>query len=406
MKKIKGELDYDQAVADNPIVGQVVKKESWDYLSGSNKATVKKLHKGWRENIVKNVRGGLWKKHRSLAKDCIGLCKDKAIIAVGAGSSFNKNCQVLKRLHDADGFKDWEDRDFVIIASNHQYKPLLRMGIIPDFVMMVDASDVVYDQLCTDVPKIGQSTVLLTVIHASNKVLKEWDKQGRSIRFYLASTKGLDTVFEKESGKKAAPHKVNTGGNVLNTLWSIALKWFHSTTFICVGNDLSYPLDKDPDKQRETYYADGDYSTNAKVTGTGRDEAKDHKIWMGFNIERSPIYTSRLEERFNIEIEPVGTTHTLWVYKCWIEGQVALNEGIGKKFHYYNCSEGGILGVLCKDDTVEGRKDENNWFLLDEVSKQYHTTTLEHAVNKFYTAKEVMRCRLDVRDAINLVKLI
>jgi hypothetical protein len=154
------------------------------------------------------------------------------------------------------------------------------------------------------------------------------------------------------------------------------------------------------------YYADGDYSTNAKVTGTGRDEAKDHKIWMGFNIERSPIYTSRLEERFNIEIDPVGTTHTLWVCKCWLEGQVAINEGIGRKFHYYNCSEGGILGVLCKDDTVEGRKNANNWFLLDEVSKQYHTTTLEHAVNKFYTAKEVMRCRLDVRDAINLVKLI
>jgi hypothetical protein len=189
-------------------------------------------------------------------------------------------------------------------------------------------------------------------------------------------------------------------------LWSIALRWFHSTTFICVGNDLSYPLDKDPDKQRKMYYADGDYSTNAKVTGTGRDEAKDHKIWMGFNIERSPIYTSRLEERFNIEINPVGTTHTLWVCKCWLEGQVAINEGIGRKFHYYNCSEGGILGVLCKDDTVEGRKDANNWFLLDEVSKQYHTTTLEHAVNKFYTAKEVMRCRLDVRDAINLVKLI
>ena len=61
---------------------------------------------------------------------------------------------------------------------------------------------------------------------------------------------------------------------------------------------------------------------------------------------------------------------------------------------------------MCKDDTVEGRADENNWYLLDEVSKQYHTTTLEYAVNKFFTAKEVMRCRLDVQDATNLVKLI
>jgi len=401
-----GDLTYEAAVKDNPIVAKVVGEKSWDYLTGSNNATIELLMKMWQGNIVKNIKGGLWKKHRSIAKDCIGLCKDKAVVAVGAGSSFKKNCQVLKRLHDADGWKDWKDRDFVIIASNHQYKPLLRMGIIPDFVMVVEASDVVYDQLCTDIPKIGQSTVLFASVQCSNKVLKEWDKQGRTIRFYLTATKGLDTTFEKTSGKKAAPHKVHTGGNVLNSLWMIALRWLHSTTFICVGNDLSFPLDKDPDKQRETYYADGDYSTNAKVTGTGRDEAKDHKIWMGFNIERSPIYTSRLEERFKIEIEPVGTTQTLWVYKSWIEGQIVLNEGKGKKFHYYNCSEGGILGVLCKEDTVEGRADASNWFLLDEVSNNYHTTTLEHAVNKIYTAKEVIRCRLDVQDAINLEKLV
>jgi len=399
------ELFYEKAVEDNPVVAKVVPKSSWDYLSGSNKTTVGKFFKEWEENIVKNVKSGLWKKHRSIAKDCIGLCKNKAIVAVGAGSSFNKNSQVLKRLHDADGFKDWNDRDFVIIASNHQYKPLLKMGIIPVFLMVVDASDVVYDQLCTDIPK-GQSTVLFAAIHCSNKVLKEWDKQGRAIRFYLTNTKGLDDVFEKASGKKAVAHKVHTGGNVLNSLWTISLRWLHSSTFICVGNDLSYPLDKDPDKQREMYYADGDYSTNAKVTGTGRDEAKSHKAWMGFLIERSPIYTSRLEERFKIEIEPVGTTQTLWVYKVWIEGQVVLNEGKGKKFHYYNCSEGGILGVLCKDETIEGRADEKNWFLLDEVSKNYHTTTLKHAVNKFFTAKEVMRCRLDVQDATNLVELI
>jgi hypothetical protein len=402
MKNKKGELDYDKAVADHPILGKVVAKASWDYLSGSNKITVGKFFKEWKENLIENVECGLWKKHKSLVKDCIGLCKNKAIVAVGAGSSFNRNSQVLKRLHDADGFKDWKDRDFVIIASNHQYKPLLRMGIIPDFVMMVDASDIMYDQLCTDVPKIGESTVLLSAIHCSNKVLKEWDKQGRTIRFYMSSTTGLGDIFEKVSGKKAAPHKVNTGGNVLNSLWTISLKLFHSSTFICVGNDLSYPLHKDADKQREMYYADGDYSTNVN----GRDEAKAHKAWMGFLIERSPIYTSKLEERFNIELEPVGTTQTLWVYKVWIEGQVVLNEGAGRKFHYYNCSEGGILGVLCKEETVEGRADENNWFLLDDVSKNYHTTTLENAVNKFFTAKEVMRCRLDVQDATNLVKLI
>jgi hypothetical protein len=48
-----------------------------------------------------------------------------------------------------DGVKSWFDRNFIILASNHQLKPLLNMGIIPDFVMVADASDVVMDQLTT-----------------------------------------------------------------------------------------------------------------------------------------------------------------------------------------------------------------------------------------------------------------
>ena len=74
MAKKSGEFDYEKSVAKHPILGKVVKKESWDYLTGSNQFTVDKYIKEWKENLVKNVRCGLWKKHRSLAKDCIGLC--------------------------------------------------------------------------------------------------------------------------------------------------------------------------------------------------------------------------------------------------------------------------------------------------------------------------------------------
>jgi hypothetical protein len=139
----------------------------------------------WCENIRENVKSRLWKKHRGVARDCIGMGFNKAVVAVGAGQSFNKNRHILKKLTDLDGIRDWEDRNFIIIASNHQYKPLLRMGIIPDFVIAVDGSDVIYDQLCTDIPEIGRHTVFLAGLQCSNKVLKEWDKQGREIRFFL-----------------------------------------------------------------------------------------------------------------------------------------------------------------------------------------------------------------------------
>jgi len=405
--KTKG-LTYDQIKKKVPLISKVVGKNSWEYLAGSNNATVNNLVEEWKENIRKNVKDRLWKKHRGIVKDCVGMAFNKAVIAVGAGQSFNKNKDVLKKISERDGVRDWEDRNFVIIASNHQYKPLLEMGIIPDLVIAVDSSDVIYDQLCTDIPEIGRNTVFLAGLQCSNKVLKEWDKQGRDIRFYIPNTPGLGETFEKASGKKAAPHRIVAGGNVLNTAWTIAGIWLQSSVYMTVGNDLSYPLRSSADEQRKLYYADGDYSTNDEVTGTGRDEAKNHKIWMGFKITKSPIYTTKLEDIHNIEIEPVGTTQTLWVYKTWIEGQIIMNMAAAKggSRHYYNCSEGGILGVLCRDDTIEGRKKEENWFLLDELCKQYHTTTLEHAVNQFVAAREVQRCNIGVPAAINSVKIV
>lgn len=404
--KIKG-LTYDQVAKKIPLLSQVIGKNSWEYLAGSNNATVNMFVEGWKDNVRKNVESRLWKKHRGIVKDCVGLAFNKAVIAVGAGQSFNKNKDVLKKISERDGVLDWEDRNFVIIASNHQYKPLLKMGIIPDFVIAVDSSDTIYDQLCTDIPEIGRNTVFLSGLQCSNKVLKEWDKQGRDIRFYLPTTEGVGEAFEKASGKKAKPHKIVSGGNVLNTAWVISGALLHSSVFMTVGNDLSYPLRTSADEQRKLYYADGDYSTNAQVTGTGRDEAKDHKIWMGYTMTKSPIYTDKLEDIYKIEIEPVGTTQTLWVYKSWIEGQLVMNmtANAGSK-HYYNCSEGGICGVLCKDDTVDGREKEENWFLLDEVCKQYHTTTLEYAANQFVAAREVQRCNIGVPAAINSVKIV
>lgn len=405
-KKRLGALSYDKLIEKSPLIEHVVSRNSWDYVANSNDGTVNLFLESWCDNIRENVSSRLWKKHRGIATDCIGLGFNKAVIAVGAGQSFNKNRHILKKLHDIDGVRDWEDRDFIIIASNHQYKPLLRMGIIPDFVIAVDESDVIYDQLCTDIPERGRHTTFLAGLQCSNKVLKEWDKQGRDIRFFIPTTKGLGEAFEKVSGKKAKAHLVITGGNVLNTAWTIAQQWLHSSVFITVGNDLSYPLREDPDEQRELYYADGDYSTNAKGTGTGRDEAREHKVWMGYKIQRSPIYTSKMEDQFTVEIEPVGTTQTLWVYKTWIEGQVVLNMSVPKAYHYYNCSEGGILGVLCKDDTIEGREKEENWFMLDEICKRFHTTTLENAVNKFVKAKEMQRCPSGVLTATDSVSLI
>jgi len=391
MSKAKEKLKYENVVKICPEFDGVISKFSWDHIGRSNVKTTGWLKKLWTANIEKNIKNKLWKKHGSVRKDCIGLGKNKALIGVGAGQSFNKNKNILKQVTDFDGIKNWEDRDFIIAASNHMYKPLLAMGIIPDFVSLVDGSDVVMDQLNTDIPPEGQNSILLTGLHCSPKVLKEWSKQGREIRFYMPATEGLDKVFEKATRKKAINHEILQGGNVLNTLFSIGLRFLHTTTFMALGNDLSYPIQTKLEDQRESYYADGDYTSNAKGTGTGRDEASAGKKWLGFSLIPSLIYTGDLN-RYNITLDIVGTSPTLWVYKTWIEGNVLLNAKSEVAYHYYNCSESGIAGVMNKDMKFrdkELRKDAN-WYLYDEVCPRWHTRMFKDAVQEFLKAKEAL----------------
>jgi len=383
---------FEQLSAKHPEVGKAILKGSWNYIGHSNVDTVKTLNPLWMKNIDTNVKNKLWKKCGSVRKTLVNFGKNKAIIAVGAGQSFNKNKDVLKRVSNKDGVRDWEYRDFIIIASNHQFKPLLDMGIIPDFVVLVDGSDVVYDQLTKDIPKEGQHSTLLAGLHCSPKVMSEWVRQKRELRFFLTTTKEVKEQFHKATGKMPYDHVIMQGGNVLNTALTMGLQVFDSRVFMAVGNDLSFPLEKDLDERRSSYYADGDYSSNARGTGTGRDEASSKFMWLGFNLKKKPGVEYVNYNSYDIELDPVGVSRTLWVYKTWIESNMVLNsyKPEAQKVHYYNCSEGGILGVMARKDDDESLNDINNWFMLDETCSYWHTAKLEDAVEQFYKAKDLL----------------
>jgi len=402
-------VSYKEVLEKCPEFDGVISRLSWDHQTATSKKTKEYLAKLWSKNIEQNVKNNLWKKHGSVRKDCIDLGRNKAIVGVGAGRSFNKNKHVLKKVNDLDGIKSWKDRDFIIVASNHMFKPLLKMGIIPDFVILVDASDVVMKQLNEDIPESGRNSILLTGLHCSPKVLKEWSNQGREIRFYLPMNVGLEEPFKKLTGKEPKHHLILQGGNVLNTLWSLGFAYFHSTTFMALGNDLSYTLYDNVDKQRDKYYADGDYSSNRPGTGTGRDEAKGMKKWLGFTLTPQLIYTGS-KSRYNIKLDLVGTSPTLWVYKTWIEATILQHAKEEKAYHYYNCSEGGILGVMNSSMEFNPKEleDEKRWFMLDEKCSRWHTYMFKDAIDEFLTAKEMMKwgriSPLDVLNAIGSVQ--
>lgn len=387
-KSEKNRKTFEKLVEQNPHFKNVIHEKSWDYIGTSDKGTVKYLAGMWGDNIRANAKNKMWKKHEPIAKDCNGIGKNKAVIGVGAGASFNLNRHVLHDVVQADGRKDIWDRDFLIVASNHQYKPLLRMGIVPDFVLLADASDVVTDQLINDVPKSGTNTILLAGMHCDPGVLQKWTDQGKCIRFYLTSSPGMDKVFKEATGKNPKPYEILQGGNVLNSAWSIGLKWFCSSVFMAVGNDLSYKLIDDDEERRNKYYADGDYSSNK---ATGRDEASGPLRWMGFSLNRKPLWTGKV--RYDVEVQPVGTSKTLWVYKTWLEVNTLANAMAKTAYQYYNCSEGGIAGVMAKDDSDKELRKDDNWFLMDEVNPRWHTYMLADAVIEFQTAKEAMKCR-------------
>jgi hypothetical protein len=269
---------------------------------------------------------------------------------------------------------------------------LLNLGIIPDFVLLVDASDVVYDQLCKDIPDHGKSTILIAGLHCSPKVIKAWSEQGRDIRFILNTSNNAKEAYQKLTGNDPGGYSVELGGNVLNGAWVIAITKFHSHVFMAVGNDLSYQLSDDIDEQRKNYYSDKDYSTNAKVTGTGRDEAGRQKRWAGFSISSNALWTNS-KDKYNIKLDLVGTSHTLWVYKTWLEATL-MRQTKHKEvsFHYFNCSEGGILGVMskCGDSmNLEQMRDKNNWYMFDDVCRFYHTAMLKDVFEHFEKCREV-----------------
>ncbi|OFW61320.1 MAG: hypothetical protein A2W01_11235 [Candidatus Solincola sediminis] len=390
-------IPYEEMLEKHPEFAGVISKKNWDFIGHSDGRTLEFFQNQWVENAKKNIRRGWWKKFGPARKDCFKLGWNKAIIGIGAGASFNKNKHVLKQIIDHDGVKDFQERNFLTIASNHMFKPLLKMGIIPDFVMVADASDVVLDQLTNEVPAEGQNTILLAGIHCSPRLIKRWARQGREIRFYLTTSQGIPEAFEEATGQNAKDFMILQGGNVINSAWSIGMMVFRSSVFMAVGNDLSFPLKSNVEENRKAYYADGDYTTNAAKTGTGRDEASSQKMWMGFNLRRQSLIMLDTNKRYAIGIEPVGTSHTLWVYKTWLEANVLGNSKGNIPYHYFNCSEGGIAGVMCRDDSDEGLNNQSNWFMMDEISPRWHTRMLEDAVGEFLKAKDAMKWRTEVR---------
>lgn len=378
------ELDYNDAVKINQDIKSVVSKEMWEFVQGRNTVTCDGLGDIWKKNIKENIKK--FYGTCGSVSELSGLGKNKAVIAIGAGPSLKNNIDLVRALSLEDGTKPYQEQNFVFITSNHQFKPCLKQGIIPHFVMICDAGEHLLPQVCKKIPPNGQATVLLASLQTSPKIIDKWISQGRKVRFLLGAGDELKELFEKETKEPASKVATVQGGNILNNIWTLSGTHLKSTVYMCVGNDLSYPRGDSLKDQRKGFYADGDYSTNL---ASKRDEARYKMDWMGFEFYNNVL---SVEGKPFVRLSPVRTTMQFLTYKLWLETTVALNAARQGVFRYYNCSEGGILGVKCKEEKGKGMFDKSNWYLLDEVlPKRWCTRRLKDAVIEFLAAKELMR---------------
>lgn len=374
---------YNDLLERNEALSLILREKEWEKLEASNDATKEALCDLHLKNMEENIRSGLWDKHGPMSFGLYGIGEGKAVIGIGAGPSFNRNSAVLKQVHDFNFSKHLDDQPFLFVCSNHQWKPCMKLGIYPHFIVIVDAGDVLYDQLCKDIPRQAENTILLTGLHTSPKTLKEWDAQGRPIQFYVPSFEMKQELFRDIAKEDPTNFICEEGGNVLNMAWIISRKFMCSSVFITVGNDLAFPADNNPMRRRKNFYADGDYTSNVK---NKRDEARNKMAWMGFEYEYNPILYKHV-----VNLKPFYTSWQLWAYKKWMETQIALCLGNDpdKAFHYYNCSESGILGVIAKSMEKKDFDDKSNWMLMDNVfPKRWHTARLSSAVGQFLKARD------------------
>jgi len=374
------DIDYDKLIEMHPRVAAVLPPNILEYMKGADKKTFDHLHDAWKYNVTTNAKKHI-PKYGWLNDGFVDFGKNKAVIAVGSGPSLKKNQDQLKIISLVDGTKALEDQEYIVMASNHQIKPLLEAGIIPHFAMVADGSEDLVEQF--DVGATGKHTILIAAVTAHPKVIEQWPGPVR----FVSQQNSLVRGFLKDAGIDFPKGNcVTEGGNILNMSFALSIGLFRSPVWMCVGNDLSFSAEGTIEERRDAYYADGDYSTNIK---SRRDEARNHFAWGGISFANDQFVST--QDYVNLDV--VYTSPQLFIYKSWLESNALILWDSKFKFKIYNCSEGGILGVNIREgiESYGEKLNGRNWCLLDELTaNKWRTRRFADAVEEFHRAREIL----------------
>ncbi len=208
---------------------------------------------------------------------------NKPLFLVAAGPSLDRNIQELIKVKD----------NGVILSVGRAVRPLLAAGIIPDYIIITDPSDFLYDMQLKGV-EINVPIIVLSTCDKNVMLNYKGYK-------YIALQEGYPPA--EEYAKNKTLQLIKTGGSVATTGLDVAIR-MGSNPIIFVGQDLAFTENK----------------THSKHT-----------------FSKDVIESNSLRNVEDVYGNIIQTSKNLYIYLRWIQNRIIEEKDI----EFIDATEGG-----------------------------------------------------------------
>jgi len=280
------------------------------------------LHaRSWQENYVANLPDAVYTPGVSSFFDAFD---GAPAFVVGAGPSLDRNVEELRRAQGRS----------IILACDTAFKPLLKAGVRPDFVLSIDGSELNYKGFEGIDDRACASTALVAEPMTYHAILQMYPGP----RFMCSFGSPLARVVDEHVGPKGF---LSAAGSVSTAAFDLARR-MGADPIVLVGQDLSYPGGRT--YADGTFYAEGE----AKV----------------------PVDPAGLFEVPAVGGGTVKTPRPMLIVIDWFEKAASTIANLDRSPALFDATEGGAL--------VQG----------------FEPIALEHAVQRYCTRHVDVRGRI------------
>lgn len=260
-------------------------------------------------------------------------CNDVPAVIVAAGSSLNKNMELLK---------DYKGKVF-IIACDSALNPLLKNGIVPDIALTLDPHKPLS---LFSMPQVKTLPFVLCI-----QAVTWMSKEHQGPKFYFAENALTTNIMKKYSREMET---LETAGSVANNAFSLA-RYLGYKKIILIGQDLAFADDGN-------YYAGGVHD-NQKV-GAIKDTTRYYYV--------DGYYGGT-----------VRTTENLDLYRTWFEKQILRY----KDMEVIDATQGGAM--------IHGATNMDLCDALADCTKEYDFASIIEGVDNVFSEEELAGVRED-----------